>query len=146
MKNLILSLLLVVFAAASSPLKAQATDAHEMLKKHINSIVEQVEETESPEKKREILDSSLSEITEALDKVAEKSAVSGQDKNNLDSFKKLLTEKQDELNGVNGYEPVGNNQLDDFADYVQQDIEQADSVVTISVTTALLIIIILLLL
>jgi hypothetical protein len=78
--------------------------------------------------------------------VAEKSAVSGQDKNNLDSFKKLLTEKQDELNGVNGYEPVGNNQLDDFADYVQQDIEQADSVVTISVTTALLIIIILLLL
>lgn len=80
MKNLILSLLLVAFAAATSPLSAQATDAHEVLKKHINSIVEQVEETESPDKKREILDSSLNEIIEALDKVGEKSAVSDEDK------------------------------------------------------------------
>lgn len=68
------------------------------------------------------------------------------DKEALAGFKNDLIEKKNELNGQDGFAKVPDNRLNDFAQYVQQDMEQADRVVTISLTTALLIVIILLLL
>jgi hypothetical protein len=68
------------------------------------------------------------------------------EKESIDDLRSRLQEKVDELNGQNGYTAVPDGQLDTFADYVQQDFEQADRVLTIGVTTALLIVLILLLL
>jgi hypothetical protein len=63
----------------------------------------------------------------------------------IDRFKTTLQEKQDELEGSNGFERVSDEQLNDFSDYVVQDMEQADAVVTVSVITLLLIAILLVL-
>jgi predicted exporter len=57
----------------------------------------------------------------------------------IDRFQSTLQEKQDELAGDNGYVQVSDDQLNGFADYAVQDIEQAE-VITISLVTLLLII------
>jgi len=95
--------------------------------------------------KREILDGSLEEMIQAIDKIKEKKSISESDKKGLAVFKDNLVDRKNELNGLNGFKKVPNNQLNQYANYIQQNVEQADAV-TISVTTALLIVIILLLL
>ena len=145
MRKFILSVIVLSLVGLVSPLKAQLNDGHERLKKHINSVVEKVEETESPIQKREILDRSLEDMIQAIEKVSEKKSVSESDKKGLAVFKDNLVDRKNELNGLNGFKKVPNNQLNQYANYIQQNVEQADAV-TISVTTALLIVIILLLL
>ena len=145
MRKFILSVIVLSLVGLVSPLKAQLNDGHERLKKHINSVVEKVEEAESPLHKREILDGSLEEMIQAIDKIKEKKSISESDKKGLAVFKDNLVDRKNELNGLNGFKKVPNNQLNQYANYIQQNVEQADAV-TISVTTALLIVIILLLL
>ena len=144
MKKLTLFLLFVGFIGFNNPLMAQNTNGHEAIKKHINSVVEKVEKTEAPGQKRKVLDESLTDMVTAIDRVAARKSVSTTDKQGLAQFKKKLMERKDELNGTNGFTRVSNKQLNQYAQFIQQDIEQADAV-TISLTTALLIIIILLL-
>jgi len=57
-----------------------------------------------------------------------------------------LQEKQDELAGHNGYVRVSDERLNAFSDYVVQDMEQADQVITISLITLLLVLILVVLL
>jgi hypothetical protein len=52
-----------------------------------------------------------------------------------------MRDRQNELNGLDGFEKVPANKLDEFATFTLQDIEQADTIITISLTTLLLIII-----
>ena len=61
-------------------------------------------------------------------------------------LRERLQEQQDELAGSNGYTRVADARLNAFSDYVVQDMEQADQVVTISVVTLLLILIVVILL
>lgn len=146
MKKFILSVLTLAFIGFVSPINAQKSgDAESMFKKHINKMVENVEKAESPEVKREILNDSFNDLIGAIEKVESMKAIPETDKNGLKVFKADIQDKQSELNGVNGFQPVQNNNLNNFANFVQQDMEQADTI-TFSVTTLLLIIIILLLL
>lgn len=123
-----------------------SSDAQARFKKHINSVVEKVENTEKPTQKREILNESFQNLIGAIEKVETMKVVPATDKEGLASFKANIQEKKDELNGINGFKKVPDNNLNNFANFVQQDLEQADSTVTISVTTLLLIILILILL
>lgn len=145
MKKLIFTFIIAGFIGVTNPVNAQVNDGHQALKKHVNSIVEDVEEAESPEQKREILDESLGDMITAIERVSDRKSVSSSEKENLAEFKNQLSERRDELNGKNGYVAIPNNQLNNFANFVQQDIEQADRLVTLSLTTALLIVLILLL-
>lgn len=146
MKKFIFSVLTLAMVGLASPLSAQkAGDAESMFKKHINKMVESVEKAETPDSKREILNDSFDDLIGAIEKVEGMRAVSETEKQGLQVFKEDIQNKKDELNGNNGFSAVPNNSLNNFADYVQQDLEQADTV-TIGVTTLLLIIIILLLL
>lgn len=72
--------------------------------------------------------------------------ISAEDQQGIADIQKNITSKMDELNGRKGYDQVADAQLDDFANFMQNDFEQANSTVTLSVTTALLIILILILL
>jgi hypothetical protein len=72
--------------------------------------------------------------------------LSSADQTALNKLKNNITQKRNELNGLNGYKRVQNNQLNNFANFVQQDLEQADRTITISLTVLLLIVIILILL
>lgn len=146
MKKVLLFLTAIGLAGFINPLKAQLTDGHEALKKHVNSVVEEVESAETADQKREILNTSLDDMIVAVDKINSKPSVSNSDKESLVEFKKMLNDRRNELNGTDGFKRVSNGQLNDYANFIQQDIEQADTVLTISATTALLIVIILLLL
>ena len=124
---------------------AQAdVNPRETLKRHVRDVVQSVKAAPTAAKKRAILDEKLRGMIRALDR-AERMTALPQDRAGIDVLRARLQEKLDELHGQDGYEAVPANQLDAFADYVQQDFEQADSI-TISLTTALLIVILIVLL
>ncbi|SMO53822.1 hypothetical protein [Gracilimonas mengyeensis] len=146
MKKTILSFLFLGLMTFALPLQAQSADAHEKLKKHINEMVEQVQEESDVQQKRVMLNKSLDDLIKAVDRVESNKMVPDSDKKALADFKESLTDRKNELNGTNGYAKVPGNQLNDYANFIQQEMEQADKVVTLSLTTALLIVLILLLL
>jgi hypothetical protein len=78
----------------------------------------------------------------ALNRVQGSPLISSEDKAGIEHYKVILKDKQDELAGLNGYQRVPDAQLDAFANYVVQDMEQASQNITISLVTLLLIIII----
>ncbi len=125
-----------------SSVQAQATSN---IKDYFSETAAQVKAESDPIQKRIMLKGALERMTVALDKVEGSIFVSEEDLASLDGFRNALQEKQDELAGTNGFNPVPNSQLNSFADYVVQDMEQADRSITISVVTALLILIIVLL-
>jgi flagellar biosynthesis regulator FlbT len=146
MKKFIFSILALALIGFATPAQAQtSTDAESMFKKHINEMVESVEKAETSDDKRVILNDSFDDLISAIEKVESMKAVPESDKEGLAAFKADIQDKKDELNGINGFTPVASNNLNNFANFVQQDLEQADQI-TIGVTTLLLIIIILLLL
>ncbi len=145
MKKLLLILpLAVLLICNSGPVQAQ-NNADKKLKKHINKIVQKVKNEQNPVEKREILNEAFDDLTKAFEKVENMENLSDTDQEGIANLRKMVNEKQNELNGKAGFTRVPDSQLNNFANYVQQDFEQADEI-TISVTVLLLIIIILLLL
>ena len=136
----------LLFFAAVHTATAQSNDAISMFKKHINGVVDKVEKAESADKKRELLNTSFNKLLSSFDRVEKLKSLSNSDQAALNGLRSNIMEKQKELNGIDGYRRVPNNQLNNFANFIQQDLEQADETITISVTVLLLIIIILLLL
>ena len=115
------------------------------LQKYFNGAAVKVKATANPEQKREILNNSLQAMSTALDRVESSGLISKDDRAGIDRFKASLQEKQDELMGRNGYERVPDTQLNAFSNYVVQDMEQAEKMVTISLVALLLIVIIVIL-
>ncbi|MFH1195357.1 MAG: hypothetical protein V1720_06570 [bacterium] len=111
------------------------------LQKYFSDTAKKVKATENASEKREILNESFQTISKAMDMVHSSALISKDELAGIDRFKATLQEKHDELNGSNGYERVTDAQLNAFADYVMQDMEQAAEMITISVVTLLLIII-----
>lgn len=125
---------------------AQSTDVTETFKKHFNQTVQQVHRAECPDEKRMILNESFSNMIEAIDLIEARANLSDDEKAMLSSFRNDVSDRQSELNGLDGFEQVEDADLDEFSNFSQDLMEQANRTVTLSVTTALLIIIILLLL
>ena len=116
------------------------------LQKYFNDAASKVKATENPSEKRAILDESFQTMSKALDMAQSSPLISKEDHAGIDRFKAALQEKQNELEGINGYERVSDSQLNAFSNYVVQDMEQAAQTVTISVVTLLLILILVVLL
>lgn len=112
---------------------------------YLNDTALSVQATDDPVQKREILDKNLHAMDRALETVINSPMTSEEDDASLALMRTTLQEKTDELAGLNGFDRVPDAQLDAFATYVVQDLEQADQVITISVVTLLLIIIIIIL-
>ena len=121
-------------------------DGQKAFQNHIRSVVKAVKAAETPAEKRALLNESFDELTQASDKVAAMKKHDEETREGLLSLKAIIVEKQDELMGRNGFSAVPDAQLNDFADYVQQSLEQADRTITLTLTSALLIVIILILL
>ncbi len=143
--RLIISSILLLFAVQSMA-QAQSTDITETFKKHFNKTVQQVEETESADQKRILLNESFAKMLEAVDRIESRANLSKDEIAQLNSFENGILEKKNELNGSDGFDKVADEDLDDFSEYSQDFMEQADKTLTIGLTTALLIVIILLLL
>jgi hypothetical protein len=119
--------------------------AKDQIHKYFNDTSLRVQATADPEQKREILNDSFQRMSTVLDKVQNSPLISKEDRAGIDQFKAALQDKQDELLGNNGYEPVPDAQLNAYSVYVVQSMEQADKTITISLVAALLIVIILIL-
>jgi hypothetical protein len=118
----------------------------DQLQKYFNDAATKVKATENASEKRTILSESFQKMSKALDAVQSSGLISKDDIITIDQFKSAMQQKQDELNGNNGYERVSDKQLNAFSDYVVQDMEQADKTITISLVTLILIAILVVLL
>lgn len=121
-------------------------DPHEQLKQHLRDVVHKVKAAATPAEKRSILDEELRDMLTALDRVEAMSNLSSRDQAGIEALRTRLQEKLDELHGQNGYDAVPDSQLDAFADYVQQDFEQADTLTITITSTALLVLLLIILL
>lgn len=123
-----------------------ALPAQSQLQQYFNDTAKKVKATENAIDKREILATSFQNMSKALDIAGSSSSLSPSDRAGIASIKSSLQEKQDELAGNNGFARVSDEQLNSFSDYVVQDAEQADQIVSISLVTLLLILILVVLL
>ena len=121
---------------------AGVAQGQDKLQNYFSDAAGKVKATTDPVQKRIILNKSFENMVQALNSVQGSPLISKDDKAGIDNFKVVLKEKQDELAGFNGYKPVPDAQLNAFADYVVQDMEQARETGTISLVALLLIIII----
>lgn len=147
MKNskLYLSTLVLLFAVHSVSI-AQTVSLTGEFKKDFNETVQKVQQTENADEKRDLLNNSFDKMIKTIGHVASLTDFSEEKSSQLNSYKTGIADMQNELNGINGFTAVPDANLDNFSNYSQQFIEQADRTLTIGVTTALLILIILLLL
>ena len=134
--------LIVVIATLGFASVAMGQDR---IHKYFNDTALKVKAAESPVEKREILSHNLGEMTRAVNTIKSAPLTTDQDRVKLDRLEATLQEKSDELAGVNGFDRVPDDQLNAFATYVVQDMEQADKNITISLVAALLIVIIIIL-
>lgn len=140
----IIFLSIALILATSAISYGQNNDATKKIKTYINKVVQKVEEAEHPDQKRAVLNKSFDKMLKAFDRIEGMKQISENDKEGIALLKENIQDKKNELNGQEGYQKVADSQLNNFANYVQQDMEQAKSI-TIGVTTLLLIIIIILL-
>lgn len=139
--------LLLLFALQPLLAEAVTQDPTDRFKQHVNRMVTEVHKTEDPAEKRTLIEESLSKLKQAAERVQEMRGVDAEGREALADFEAQVSEKLDELEGENGYERVSDANLDRFADYVQQDMEQAQRmVISISATALALIVLLLLLL
>ena len=115
------------------------------LQKYFSDAATRVKATDNPSEKRVILNESFQTMTQALDMVGSSSLISNDERAGLDRLQATLKDKQDELTGSNGYARVSDQQLNAFSTYVVQDMEQADTIVTVSLVTLILLAILLVL-
>lgn len=147
MKNLLLLLSTAFFMFAGQSVSvAQTADVTEIFKKHFNETVQLVQETESADERRVILNESFTKMLTVIDRIYSRTNLSEDENAQLQSYKLGISEKQNELNGLDGFAKVQDEDLEDFSNFSQDFMEQADRNVTIGVTSLLLIVIILLLL
>jgi hypothetical protein len=143
MKALIASVSIFMMFVLAIPVNADGKDE---LKQYFSKAAEEVKATENADEKREILNESFNSMSKILDKVLSSELISENDRAGIKQYKAILQEKQNELKGSNGYDRVPDTQLNNFANYVVQDMEQADSTITISVIAVILIILLVVLL
>ncbi|MFA6457562.1 MAG: hypothetical protein WCW40_12135 [Bacteroidota bacterium] len=116
-------------------------DGKDNIQSYFNDTANKVKATENPVEKRALLHESFRSMITAVEYVQRSSSLSVNDRMGTDGLKTVLKEKQNELAGDKGFTRVPDEQLNDFADYVVQDLEQADIVISISLITLLLIVI-----
>lgn len=120
---------------------ANSAYAQDELHGYFVDVAVEAKAAETPEAKRDILNRGLTRMNQALTQVQKSPAINAEDVDGIRQLQSGVQDKIDELNGVGGFERIADSQLDAFADYMVQDIEQAQRV-TISLVALLLIIII----
>lgn len=132
----------VVFLSVSS---FAGGDLENQLKDYFNKTAQKVRLANSASEKREILNNSFNGLLKAFNATGEM-PLSDKDREGINYFKRIIQQKQYELNGLNGYEKVSDSNLNQFAQFSMQQFEQSAEYITISVIALVLIIILVILL
>ena len=112
---------------AASPLRAggNANVLPESFKASINRMVQSVKRADSPDLKRKILDHYLTRMDRGLGMVKTLLPLKASDERAVNALSGKFRADLAELNGSQGYVKVADADLDHFAGFVQQDVEQA---------------------
>lgn len=135
--------LFLVFAIQSVAI-AQTVNLTETLKKSFNETVQEVHHSEDATEKRSLLNDKFNKMITVIDQIESRAQLSEEEKDQLSTYKTGVVEMQNELNGLDGFEEILDEDLDDFSEYSQQFFEQANRTITIGVGTAILIALLLL--
>lgn len=144
-RTVVCSVALLLFSLQPLFADGIVSDPVEQFKQYLNETVTEVKNADDPVEKRARLGESLQQMREAADQAKHVPGVNAEEAKALAAFSADISDKLDQLKGNNGYERVADGDLDRFADYVQQDLEQAQRLV-ISISTAALALIVFLLL
>lgn len=127
MKKSIYYALFTALFAAAAPIKAGTGSdlLEERYKAALNEMVQQVRHEQDPEAKRAILRHFIDHMSDGLQKAEGMESISEPDRKTLHAVAGKFYAYQAELNGQAGYAPVPNANLDQFAGYIQQGMEQA---------------------
>jgi hypothetical protein len=139
-RNVVVSLVMMLLFA----MPAHAVGKGEV-QQYFRDTAMRVKATNVAAEKRAILNGSLNTMTGVLVILQRTPTLSPSDAVGIERLKANLRDKQNELSGEHGFVQVPDARLNSFADYVVQDLEQADQVITISLVTLLVGIIILIL-
>jgi len=120
--------------------KVNSSSLDERFKVSLNTAIVNIKETEDPVAKREMLGDFLMHANQAMGMA--KDAVSQKDSQALNVLQLKIQADYAELNG-NGVAKVPDAELNHFAGYVQQDMEQAAGGIYISVGGLILILVLL---
>jgi hypothetical protein len=123
---------------------ADVAQAQDELHKYFVEVATEAQAAETADAKRDILNRGLTRMNQALTQVQSSPAISAEDVDGIRQLQGSIQDKLDELNGAGDFQRVADSELDAFADYMVQDIEQAYRI-TISLVALLLIIIIVIL-
>ncbi len=147
---LVIPVFILVFALVSTA-RSEPTSVilQERFKASVNHMVEQVQESSNPDTKREIIGKFLTRTDQRLGMAA--GMIPAGEQPAVNAVRAKIELQYDELNGLNGREKVADADLNAFAQYIQQDAEQADAYWTgnglyIGVGTLILILILILIL
>lgn len=148
MKARRLIMVLVMFVFSAGLLNAGGTEkvkVENKIKNYFKDVMVKVKNESDFTIKREIINSSLEKLDNALATVSSY-AINDQEINALNQLRSDIKTKTDELNGINGFKQVQDSELNNFSTYVMQDFETADEYLYISVTTIIIVALLLILL
>ncbi len=142
----ILCIILLLFAAVQ-PLIAMDSSSRleDQFKEYMNQIRMKVKEIDDPVEKRAMLNMTLQKILRALDTVSTLESLSEKDRKAIAAVRSGFQDQYNELNGLNGFEKVADTDLNSFADYMLQELEQARRMISMSVAAFIIIILLIIL-
>ena len=138
----VLSLLLLAAPVA----QAGGFDLTAPLEKRLRQGVERARAADTPAKKRLILSETFRDMTHALDRTKKIPGLSSESEQAIEDLQADIQEQHDRLNGLNGFAPVPNADLNNFINNAPTAIDIGNGQITIGVVTALLIVILIILL
>ena len=121
------ALFTLALLAATVPAKAAPGSAlvEEQYKAALSRLTQEVRQAQSPTEKREILHHFVDGMRDGLQKAETLESIQPSDRETLRSVAGKFDGYKAELDGMNGYARVADADLDAFAGYVQQGMEQA---------------------
>ena len=138
------ALLLVLLLAPQAKAEAGSVSLGQHLKAPYNEMVKDVRQTESPEAKREIIAGFLARLDRGLGMVEKLVPESKPAHGEAIRLRATVQNQLNELKGMDMQGQSAGNNLNNFALYLQQDVEQADGVY-LSVGAVIIILLILIL-
>lgn len=136
-------LLMVLAMVAVFAVRSNASSVDERFKAVINTEIQKVMETQDPVLKRKMLGDFLTRMDQGIGMA--KVSVSEKDAQALNALQMKMRADYAQLEG-NGVAKVSDSELNHFAGYVQQDVEQAEGGVYISVAGIIIILLLILIL
>jgi len=146
MKRFRVPVAVLVLLAIGAPLFADSAQVRleNRLKEYFNDLLLDVRQAADPAEKRALLNENLDRMLAAMDRIQALPLLNAEQRDMLARFRAEVQDKRDELNGAAGFAQVANADLDDFAGYLVQDLEQAARSYVVISTAALIIIVLLL--